>query len=67
MAPWDEVMSKFKKGSLKSGGSKKKVTNSKQAIAIMYSEKRKAAGGKAEYKSRRKQNKKGSKLTDIMK
>ena len=32
-------MSKFKSGSLNSGGSGKKVTNPKQAVAIMYSEK----------------------------
>jgi hypothetical protein len=39
--PWDEVMSKFKRGKLKSGG-KKKVKSRKQAIAIMLSEKAKA-------------------------
>lgn len=47
--PYDEVMHKFKHGSLKSGGSGKKVTNRKQAIAIMLSEKREAAKGKKEY------------------
>lgn len=36
------VMEEFKKGSLKSGGSGKKVTNPKQAIAIALSEQRKA-------------------------
>jgi len=41
--PWDEVMSKFKRGTLKSGG-KSKVKSRKQAIAIMLSEKAKAAG-----------------------
>ena len=50
--PWDEVMSKFKKGSLRSGSDAgPAVKNRKQAIAIMLSEKRKAAGGKKEYKS----------------
>lgn len=39
--PYDEVMHKFKAGTLKSG-SGKKVTNRKQAIAIMESEKRKS-------------------------
>lgn len=51
--PWDEVMSKFKKGKLHSGSKKgPKVKNRKQAIAIMMSEKRKAKGGKKEYKSK---------------
>ena len=49
--PWNEVMSKYKAGTLKSGG-KKKVTSQKQAVAIMLSEKRKASQGKSEYKSR---------------
>lgn len=48
--PWDTVMHKFKAGSLKSS-SGKKVTNRKQAIAIMMSEKRGAQHGKSEYKS----------------
>jgi hypothetical protein len=40
--PWDEVMHKFKGGKLHSGSkSGAKVTNRKQAIAIMLSEKRK--------------------------
>ena len=47
--PYDEVMGKFKAGTLSSGSKKgPKVTNRKQAIAIMLSEKRKAAG-KPEY------------------
>lgn len=50
--PWDSVMHKFGKGQLKSGGSGKKVTNKKQAVAIMLSEKRKAKGGKKEYQSK---------------
>ena len=44
-----KVMGEFKRGTLKSGGSGKKVTNPKQAIAIALSEagiKKKAAGGK---------------------
>lgn len=53
--PWDEVMSKFKTGSLHSGSKKgPKVQNRKQAIAIMLSEKRKAQGGKKEYQSKKK-------------
>ena len=36
-----KVMGEFKKGKLKSGTSKKKVTNKKQAIAIALSEARK--------------------------
>lgn len=46
--PYTEVMHKFKAGKLKSGGSGKKVTSRKQAIAIMLSEKR---SGKKEYHS----------------
>lgn len=50
--PADQVMHKFKHGMLHSGSSKgPKVTNRKQAIAIMLSEKRKAGQGKKEYKS----------------
>lgn len=50
--PYDEVMHKFKHGELHSGSkSGKKVTNRKQAIAIMLSEKRAAAAGKKEYAS----------------
>lgn len=53
--PWDKVMSKFKGGSLKSGGpGGPAVKNRAQAIAIMLSEKRKAAGGKKEYQSKSK-------------
>lgn len=51
--PWDEVLSKFKAGTLRSGGSGAPVTDKDQALAIMYSEKREAEGGKAEYRSRR--------------
>ena len=49
--PFDEVLHKFKAGTLKSGGGGKTVKDRKQAIAIMLSEKRKAAAGKSEYKS----------------
>ena len=47
--PWNEVMDKWKSGALHSGGSGKPVTNQKQAVAIMLSEKRAAEGGKDEY------------------
>lgn len=50
--PYDEVMHKFKHGNLHSGSdSGPTVSNRKQAIAIMLSEKRKAGEGKSEYKS----------------
>jgi hypothetical protein len=53
--PWDKVMHKFKEGELHSGSDKgPAVKNRKQAIAIMMSEKRKAAGGKKEYQSKKK-------------
>lgn len=58
--PYDEVMSKWKKGELRSGGSGKPVKDQKQAVAIMLSEKRKAAQGKREYKSRKKKHRKHS-------
>ena len=51
--PWNEVMDKWKSGSLKSGGSGKTVKSQKQAVAIMLSEKRAAMKGKAEYNARR--------------
>jgi hypothetical protein len=51
MAPWDEVLHKWKAGSLKSGGTGKPVQSQKQAIAIMLSEKRKAGEGDKEYQS----------------
>ena len=48
--PWTEVMHKWKGGQLHSGSkSGPPVTGQKQAVAIMLSEKRAAAGGKAEY------------------
>ena len=49
--PAEEVMHKFKEGELHSGSKTgPKVSNRKQAIAIMLSEKRAAKGGKSEYK-----------------
>lgn len=51
--PWDEVMHKWGEGKLRSGSpSGPKVKNQKQALAIMFSEKRAAQGGKSEYKPR---------------
>lgn len=48
--PASEVMPKFKAHKLHSGGpSGPVVTNPKQAVAIMLSEKKKAAEGKQEY------------------
>lgn len=47
--PYDQVMSKWKKGTLKSGGSGKTVTSQPQAVAIMLSEKKKADAGESEY------------------
>lgn len=53
--PFDQVMHKFKHGELHSGSkSGKKVTDRKQAIAIMMSEKKKAGAGKKEYQSKKK-------------
>lgn len=49
--PFDQVLSKWKAGTLKSG-SGDLVRGQKQAVAIMLSEKRKADNGeKPEYKS----------------
>jgi hypothetical protein len=48
--PWNEVLSKYKAGALKSGGTGKTVSSRPQAIAIMLSEKKKADEGKEEYK-----------------
>ena len=50
--PWDQVMHNWKQGALHSGSKKGPVvSNRKQAIAIMLSEKKKAGEGKAEYAS----------------
>lgn len=48
--PYTEVMHKWKAGKLLSGGTGRPVQSQKQAEAIMFSEKRKAAQGKEEYK-----------------
>jgi len=56
--PYDEVMHKWKEGELHSGSkSGPKVSNRKQAIAIMLSEKRAAKAGKSEYKSKKRSSK----------
>ena len=47
--PWNEVPAKWKAGTLKSGGSGKPVRSRKQMVAIMLSEKKKAAQGNPEY------------------
>lgn len=47
--PWDQVMHKWKAGTLKSGGSGAPVNSQDQAVAIMLSEKRKAKKGMKEY------------------
>ena len=47
--PWNQVMDKWKSGALKSGGSGAPVKSQAQAVAIMLSEKKAAAGGKTEY------------------
>lgn len=65
--PFDEVMHKFKHGLLHSGSkSGKKVTNRKQAIAIMMSEKRAAGSGKREYQSKSKKGVKTNPSKKIM-
>ena len=53
--PFDQVMHKFKHGSLHSGSKNgPPVKDRKQAIAIMLSEKKQAEGGKQEYQSKKK-------------
>ena len=49
--PYDQVMEKWKAGTLKSGAGGKTVKSQKQAVAIMLSEKRAAQAGKKEYQS----------------
>jgi hypothetical protein len=56
--PWNEVMGKYKRGTLKSS-SGQKVKKRTQAVAIMMSEKRAAEGGKTEYKPRNSYRKRG--------
>jgi hypothetical protein len=48
--PFTNVMPQFKAGTLRSG-SGQKVTNRAQAVAIMLSEKSKAAAGDSEYQA----------------
>jgi hypothetical protein len=50
--PWNEVMHKWGAGTLKSG-SGQPVKSQKQALAIMFSEKRKAKAGKKEYQAKK--------------
>ena len=51
--PFNEVMPKFGRGQLHSGGPGGRiVTNPKQAVAIMYSEKGEAKKGKKEYQAK---------------
>jgi Family of unknown function (DUF6496) len=58
--PYTEVMHKWKKGELHSGSKKGPIVKSQpQAVAIMLSEKRKAAEGKKEYKPVTKHSKGG--------
>lgn len=47
--PWNEVMGKWKSGALRSGGNGVAVKSRRQAVAIMLSEKRKAAEGNKDY------------------
>lgn len=52
--PASEVMHKWKHGELHSGSKTGKiVTNRKQAVAIMLSERRAASKGKKEYKEKK--------------
>jgi hypothetical protein len=56
--PFDQVMGKFKRGTLHSGSDSGPIVKSRnQAIAIMLSEKRKAEAGKTEYQSKSKSKK----------
>jgi len=50
--PWSSVLSKWKAGTLKSGGGDKPVKSQAQAVAIMLSEKRKAKDN-PEYRGKR--------------
>jgi hypothetical protein len=64
--PWEEVMSKFKRGREHSGSKEGPVVkNRKQAVAIMLSEKEKAGAmspkEKAKHDALKKKNKKGKK------
>lgn len=59
----EKVMHERKKGTLKSGGSGKKVTSRKQAIAIGLSEARREGGKVPSKKSSKKSTKKSSKTS----
>jgi hypothetical protein len=56
----EKAMHERKRGTLKSGGSGKKVTSKKQAIAIGLSEARKEGGKVPAKKGSKKRSKKGS-------
>jgi len=63
--PWDEVMHKWKAGTLKSS-SGQPVTNQKQAVAIMESEKRAAQGGKKEYRAKKKKKSRHRRMAEAL-
>lgn len=52
--PYDQVLHKFKHHQLRSGSTGERVTNRKQAVAIMLSEKEKAEQGDKEYQPKKK-------------
>jgi len=57
MPPYDQVMSKYKHGTLHSGSKHgPKVKSRAQAIAIMISEKKKAQAGNREYLAKRRKS-----------
>jgi hypothetical protein len=61
-------MGKFGKGGLHSGSKHgPKVTNPKQAVAIMYSEKGEAKAGKKDYESRSEDKKEAHSLKGLRK
>jgi Family of unknown function (DUF6496) len=61
--PWNDVMHKWGNGELHSGSPKgPMVKNQKQAVAIMLSEKKGAAEGKAEYKAKKPMAREGSRM-----
>lgn len=64
--PYTEVMHKFKHGELHSGSKTgPKVSNRKQAIAIMLSEKKAAGEGKTEYQPKKKKKRSSGIAEDI--
>jgi hypothetical protein len=54
--PWDEVMDKWKEGTLRSGSTGKPIHDHDQAVAIMLSERHKALQGKKEYQPKKKKS-----------